>query len=83
MLNGAVFSENVSRLTDFAQRSGAMLSDGLYLLAQARSRLIGEAGFENRVPTHPLYDLMGTDQNLKGLDEFIASGRHNQGYKPH
>jgi hypothetical protein len=23
MLNGAVFSENVSRLTDFAQRSGA------------------------------------------------------------
>ena len=48
--------------------------------AQAPSRLIAEAGFENLVPKNPIYDLMGTDQNLKGLVEFIASGRHKQRY---
>jgi UDP:flavonoid glycosyltransferase YjiC (YdhE family) len=48
--------------------------------AQAPSRLIADAGFENLVPKHPLYDLMEADQKLKGLVEFIASGRHKQRY---
>jgi UDP:flavonoid glycosyltransferase YjiC (YdhE family) len=48
--------------------------------AQAPSRLIAEAGFENLIPKHPLYDLMGTNQKLKGLVKFIASGKHKQRY---
>lgn len=48
--------------------------------AQAPSRLIADAGFENLVPRHPLYDLMGADQKLKALMEFIASARHRQRY---
>ena len=48
--------------------------------AQAPSRLIADAGFENLVPRHPLYDLMGADQKLKALVEFIASGSHKQRY---
>ncbi len=48
--------------------------------AQAPSRLIADAGFENRLPEHPIYDLMGANQKLKGLVEFIASGRHKQRY---
>ena len=48
--------------------------------AQAPTRLIADAGFENLVPRHPLYDLMGADQKLKSLVEFIASGRHKQRY---
>ena len=48
--------------------------------ARAPSQLIAEAGFENLVPKHPIYDLMGTDQNLKGLIKFITSGRHKQRY---
>jgi UDP:flavonoid glycosyltransferase YjiC (YdhE family) len=48
--------------------------------AQAPSRLIADAGFENLIPRHPLYDLMGADQKLKSLVEFIVSGRHKQRY---
>ena len=48
--------------------------------AKAPRRLIAEAGFENIIPTHPIYDLMGANQKLKGLVEFIASGRHKQRY---
>src|SRR5687768_18014840 len=48
--------------------------------AQAPSRLIADAGFENLVPKHPIYDLMGANQKLKGLVEFITSGRHTQRY---
>ena len=48
--------------------------------AKAPSRLIADAGFENLIPKHPIYDLMGTDQKLNGLFEFIASGRHTQRY---
>ena len=48
--------------------------------ARAPSRLIAEAGFENIVPRHPIYELLGANQKLKGLVEFIASGRHKQRY---
>ena len=48
--------------------------------ARAPSQLIAEAGFENLVPRHPIYDLMGTGQNLRSLVEFIASGRHKRRY---
>ena len=48
--------------------------------AEAPSRLIAEAGFENLHPKHPLYDLMREQQKLKGLATFIASGRHKQRY---
>lgn len=48
--------------------------------AQAPSRLIAEAGFENLVPRHPIYELLGVNQKLKGLVEIIASGRHKQRY---
>lgn len=48
--------------------------------AQAPSQLLAEAGFENLIPKHPLYDLMGANQKLKGFVEFIASGKHKQRY---
>jgi UDP:flavonoid glycosyltransferase YjiC (YdhE family) len=48
--------------------------------AKAPSRLIAEAGFENLVPKHPIYDLMGRNHKLRGLVEFLASGRHKQRY---
>jgi len=48
--------------------------------ARAPSQLIAEAGFENLLPKHPLYDLVATDQSLKGLLTFIASGKYRQGY---
>src|SRR5215211_8410621 len=48
--------------------------------AWAPSRLVGEAGFENLVPRHPLYDLMGANQKLKGLLKFVGSGRHKERY---
>jgi hypothetical protein len=40
--------------------------------------LIAEAGFENRLPRHPIYDLMATDPSLRGLIVFIASERWKQ-----
>jgi UDP:flavonoid glycosyltransferase YjiC (YdhE family) len=48
--------------------------------AQAPSRLIADAGFGNLLPKHPIYDLMGANQKLKGLVEFITSGKHTQRY---
>ena len=43
--------------------------------ASTPSRLIADAGFENLLPRHPLFDLMATDQNLRGLVALIVSGR--------
>jgi UDP:flavonoid glycosyltransferase YjiC (YdhE family) len=37
--------------------------------------LLADAGFENLLPKHPLFDLMATDQNLRGLVALITSGR--------
>ena len=48
--------------------------------AQAPSRLIAEAGFENILPRHPIYELMGTTQNLKGLVAFLAARKHKERY---
>ena len=46
--------------------------------AYAPSRLIAEAGFDNLVPRHPIYDLMRGDQSLQGLVRFITSGQWRQ-----
>lgn len=43
--------------------------------ARAPGRLIAEAGFENLVPRHPIYDLMAVDPTLRGLIGFFASRR--------
>ena len=48
--------------------------------AKAPSRLIAEAGFDNLVPRHPIYDLMRGDQSLQGLVRFITSGQWRQRY---
>ena len=48
--------------------------------AKAPSKLIAEAGFENFLPNHPLYDLVATDQSSRGLVKFIASGKYKQRY---
>lgn len=48
--------------------------------AKAPSRLIAEAGFENLVPKHPIYDLMAMQGNLAGLAGFITSGQLRQRY---
>jgi UDP:flavonoid glycosyltransferase YjiC (YdhE family) len=48
--------------------------------AEAPSRLIAEAGFENLVPRHPIYDLMAVDPNLRGLVGLIASGQWRRRY---
>jgi UDP:flavonoid glycosyltransferase YjiC (YdhE family) len=42
--------------------------------AKAPSRLIAEAGFENPLPRHPLFDLIAGDQSLRWLAGFIVSG---------
>jgi UDP:flavonoid glycosyltransferase YjiC (YdhE family) len=49
--------------------------------AQAPRRLIAEAGFENLVPKHPLYDLMDANQKLKGLVRLIASGKYKERHR--
>jgi UDP:flavonoid glycosyltransferase YjiC (YdhE family) len=53
--------------------------------ASAPSRLIAEAGFDNLLPRHPLFDLLATDQSLRGVLSFIASGawrrRHRSLYR--
>ena len=46
--------------------------------AAAPSRLIADAGFDNLLPRHPLFDLMATEQSLRGLVKLIASGRWRQ-----
>jgi len=48
--------------------------------AKAPSRLIAEAGFDNLLPRHPIYDLMAGDQSLQGLVRFITSGQWRQRY---
>jgi len=48
--------------------------------AKAPSRLIAEAGFDNLIPRHPIYDLMRGDQSLQGLVRFITSGQWRQRY---
>src|SRR6266704_3871730 len=48
--------------------------------AKAPSHLIAEAGFDNLVPRHPMYDLMRGDQSLQGLVRFITSGQWRQRY---
>ncbi len=45
---------------------------------KAPSRLIGDAGFENSLPQHPLFDLMAGDRSLKGLARFLASRQWRQ-----
>jgi UDP:flavonoid glycosyltransferase YjiC (YdhE family) len=42
--------------------------------APSPSRLIAEAGFENVIPRHPLYDFVARGQSLRGLMRFIVSG---------
>src|SRR5215472_16721980 len=46
--------------------------------ANAPSRLIAEAGFDNLIPRHPIYDLMRGDQSLQGLVHFITKGQWKQ-----
>jgi UDP:flavonoid glycosyltransferase YjiC (YdhE family) len=48
--------------------------------AKAPSKLIAEAGFENLVPKHPIYDLIAEGRDLKGLLDYIASGQWKQRY---
>src|SRR5436305_8798055 len=48
--------------------------------AQASSRLIADAGFENLIPRHPIYDIISGDQSLLGLVRFIASDQRRQRY---
>lgn len=43
--------------------------------ASAPRRLIAEAGFENRIPKHPIYELVARGQSLRGLISFIASNQ--------
>src|SRR5713101_3945637 len=40
--------------------------------AKAPSRLIAEAGFDNLIPRHPIYDLLRGDQSLQGLVRFLS-----------
>jgi hypothetical protein len=47
----------------------------------APSRLIADAGFENVLPRHPLFDLIATDQSFRGLLTLIASGRWKQRHR--
>jgi hypothetical protein len=42
--------------------------------APSPSRLIAEAGFENVIPRHPLYDFVARGQSPRGLMRFIVSG---------
>jgi len=48
--------------------------------AQAPSRLIAEAGFENLVPRHPIYDLMTVQLTPRGIVRFVASGQWKRRY---
>jgi MGT family glycosyltransferase len=49
--------------------------------APAPSRLIADAGFENVVPGHPIYDLLAVELSLRGLLGFIFSGQWRQRYR--
>jgi UDP:flavonoid glycosyltransferase YjiC (YdhE family) len=48
--------------------------------APAPSRLIAEAGFENRIPKHPIYEFVARGQSLRGLISFIASNQWRTRY---
>ena len=48
--------------------------------APAPSRLIAEAGFENRIPKHPIYEFVAPGQSLRGLISFIASNQRKERY---
>jgi UDP:flavonoid glycosyltransferase YjiC (YdhE family) len=48
--------------------------------APAPSRLIGEAGFENRLPKHPLYEFVARGQSLRNFISFIASNQRKERY---
>jgi UDP:flavonoid glycosyltransferase YjiC (YdhE family) len=48
--------------------------------AQAPSRLIAEAGFENLVPRHPIYDLMTIPHTPQSMARFIVSGQWKRRY---
>jgi UDP:flavonoid glycosyltransferase YjiC (YdhE family) len=48
--------------------------------ASAPSRLIAEAGFENHIPKHPIYELVARGQSLRGLISFIASNQWKERY---
>lgn len=43
--------------------------------AKAPSQMIAEAGFENLLPRHPIYDLVAEGQDLTGLIRILTSGR--------
>jgi len=48
--------------------------------ASAPSRLIADAGFENLLPRHPLFDLMATEQNLRGLVALSDAHPNSNGF---
>jgi UDP:flavonoid glycosyltransferase YjiC (YdhE family) len=45
--------------------------------AKAPRRLIADAGFENLMPRHPLYELIDVDKTLSGMIGFVISRRPN------
>jgi UDP:flavonoid glycosyltransferase YjiC (YdhE family) len=46
--------------------------------ARAPRRLIADAGFENLVPRHPIYELIDVDKTLGGIVRFLISRRSNE-----
>src|SRR5258708_21353710 len=46
--------------------------------AKAPRRLIADAGFENLVPRHPIYELIDVDKTLGGVIRFLISRRSNE-----
>ncbi len=49
--------------------------------APAPDRLIAEAGFENLLPRHPIYDLMAVGPSLRGIAGFIAARQWRRRYR--
>ena len=48
--------------------------------APAPNRLIAEAGFENPIPRHPIYDLMAIQHTTQGIARFLVSGQWKRRY---
>jgi UDP:flavonoid glycosyltransferase YjiC (YdhE family) len=48
--------------------------------ARAPGRLIGAAGFQNRSPRHPIYDLMGEGADAAGMLRYLASKKLRRRY---
>src|SRR5215470_2953586 len=46
--------------------------------AKAPRRLIADAGFENLVPRHPIYELIDVERTLGGIIRFLISRRSNE-----